>query len=264
VRHGRKTRSQTAPPPFSCSPSPFVHTCVWLTCLSSQIAVTNNWQDILYFNCDPKAGGAGANWWWSLFFVLYFIAVVWFGTNIMAAVIIDSYVQATDRRLTQAQAQEEKEKEKERKKRNGSGRKGSGTNTTATTTTTTTANPPAVVAATPEHSKQYSSKVETLYSGGNLEKEFRKKLMKEGSFVEERGRGDLENENVLALLQSELDKTHKEVSEEGSKIQRNLVRRGSNLANLAGSGSLRGIAASASTSAGGGDSDSDDDSGGSN
>lgn len=55
-----------------------------------QIAVSNNWQDIMYPHIiDGKLGFYGC-----IFFVVFFILIIWFGTNIMTALIIDAYVQA--------------------------------------------------------------------------------------------------------------------------------------------------------------------------
>jgi hypothetical protein len=74
----------------------------------------------------------------------------------------------------------------------------------------------------------------------DLEKEFRKKLMKKnGSFVEERGKvtDDLKNEEVLGMLQSAMDKTHEEVSKKAGGIKRNLVRRDSSAGRIGKSGS---------------------------
>ena len=60
-----------------------------------QIAVTNNWQDIMFINI---VDGQTVDMWGSLFFIIYFVVVVWFGTNIMGAVVIEAYVTAVDRR----------------------------------------------------------------------------------------------------------------------------------------------------------------------
>ena len=64
-----------------------------------QIAVTNNWQDIMFINI---VDGQKVQMWGSVFFIAYFVVVVWFGTNIMGAVVIEAYVTAVDRRDLEA------------------------------------------------------------------------------------------------------------------------------------------------------------------
>ena len=69
-----------------------------------QMAVTNNWQDVMFYNCvapdDDNYMNAKprVSLWASLFFVVFYIIVVWFGTNIMGAVIIDAYVTVVEAR----------------------------------------------------------------------------------------------------------------------------------------------------------------------
>jgi hypothetical protein len=59
-----------------------------------QIAITNNWQDIMFYQVyGSKIGMFG-----SIFFVLYFVIVVWFGTNIMTAMILGAHVTMVERR----------------------------------------------------------------------------------------------------------------------------------------------------------------------
>ena len=70
-----------------------------------QIAVTNNWQDIMYENC---INGKTVGLWGAVFFVAYFISVVWLGTNIMTAVILDAYVKIVEKREKRQKAREER------------------------------------------------------------------------------------------------------------------------------------------------------------
>jgi len=72
-----------------------------------QIAVTNNWQDIMYENCIK---GEKVGLWSAIFFIVYFICVVWLGTNIMTAVILDAYVTIVDKREKRLQSRENREK----------------------------------------------------------------------------------------------------------------------------------------------------------
>jgi hypothetical protein len=155
--------------------------------------------------------------------VVYFMVVVWFGTNIMGAVIIDAYVVAANR-----QDEEKQRAGKEaaaramtaktagrRKSSTGADGKGGGGG----------------VPQTPDRFSQYAAGAGAS-PGNNVEREFRKKLEKKNSFVGSRegkmvANKDLEDEKVLAMLQSQLDNTHAEVARSGKVMQRNLARRDS-------------------------------------
>jgi hypothetical protein len=63
-----------------------------------------------------QSGQSTQNW-KSLFFVLYFMVVVWFGTNIMGAVIIDAYVKVVDKRDRNAKIEKELENRLKKKKK---------------------------------------------------------------------------------------------------------------------------------------------------
>ena len=65
-----------------------------------RIAVTNNWQDAVnaYLFSEPARGASSAfhRTAVGLFFVSFFILSVWFGTNIMAALVIDAIISSKD------------------------------------------------------------------------------------------------------------------------------------------------------------------------
>ena len=159
-----------------------------------QIAVTNNWQDIMFINI---VDGAKVNMWGSLFFIVYFVVVVWFGTNIMGAVVIEAYVTAVDRR------------EKEGKARR-----------TALSHTRRHRNSSSL----DPNNRRRSSGAPPLLNA--VESEFRRRLTRAQSTrsaLTEKASGDLRNSEVLGMLQQEVDRTHESVRRNSVKISERLM-----------------------------------------
>uniref|UniRef100_A0A7S2WWN7 Ion transport domain-containing protein n=1 Tax=Rhizochromulina marina TaxID=1034831 RepID=A0A7S2WWN7_9STRA len=63
-----------------------------------QIATTNNWQDIMYANLLESGSPAWKQGFIGFYFVSFFMVMVWFGTNVLTALVIDVYVVATTRK----------------------------------------------------------------------------------------------------------------------------------------------------------------------
>jgi hypothetical protein len=64
-----------------------------------QIAVTNNWQDIMNANAFSRSFDASpaVRWISAGYFCSFFMIIVWFGTNVMTALILDVYERAHSR-----------------------------------------------------------------------------------------------------------------------------------------------------------------------
>ncbi|GMH62067.1 hypothetical protein TrST_g14170 [Triparma strigata] len=194
-----------------------------------QIAVTNNWQDIMFINV---VDGQTVNMWGSLFFIVYFVVVVWFGTNIMGAVVIEAYVTAVDRRDL-----EEKERTK---KKNAGAAAGGGLGSTPASVSAKSVKigiRRRKTSAGDPNSRKDSAQL--LVDGRaspspsspqqNVEREFKKRLERKNSLkIMGGGTGDtastdLKNSEVLGMLQQEVDKTHDSVRRNSVQISERLL-----------------------------------------
>ncbi|GMI08440.1 hypothetical protein TrLO_g4650 [Triparma laevis f. longispina] len=190
-----------------------------------QIAVTNNWQDIMFINI---VDGQTVDMWGSLFFIIYFVVVVWFGTNIMGAVVIEAYVTAVDRRDLE-------KKEKLKKKNNvgaGGDLRGSPTGEVVAKSVKIGIRRRKTSAGDPNSRKDSAPPVLDVPSSPqeNVEREFKKRLERKNSLkILGGGLGgdtastDLKNSEVLGMLQQEVDKTHDSVRRNSVQISERLL-----------------------------------------
>lgn len=192
-----------------------------------QIAVTNNWQDIMFLNCVK---GLKVGIWGSVFFICYFMVVVWFGTNIMGAVIIEAYVTAVDRR--DKEVKEEMEEMIKRRRNSSNITKGGDRTRRKNSGFTGDPNVRGRKGSTTKKKGSIGSigsvgslgSVEDV-SGDRIGQEFMKRIIKKSAKNHsERGVAseDLKNEEVLGMLQQEVDKTHASVRRNSLKINERL------------------------------------------
>jgi len=180
-----------------------------------QIAVTNNWQDIMFIHI---VDGQKVKMWGSVFFITYFVVVVWFGTNIMGAVVIEAYVTAVDRRDLEARSAASALTRRRnagnfdpnsRRRSSGPGlgsRSGAG---------------PAPASKKTADSSSSSSSLPSP-----VESEFLKRLDRSHSSRLLHGTGpssDLRDSEVLGMLRREVDRTHDSVRRNSVKISERLM-----------------------------------------